>query len=95
MKKERNNNTLHPHLLCFWVKGSFKEGVILRTRKKKNEGEEQTENKKNKEKEDEEDIRILILITLRIKGIIKIDIKSFSLIFIIINEKAQNNRTNK
>jgi hypothetical protein len=58
MKKGNNNNTLHPHLLCFWIKGNFKEGVILRTRKKKSEDGKQTENTQTKEKDDDEDIII-------------------------------------
>jgi hypothetical protein len=58
MKKGHNTNTLHPHLLCFWIKGTFKEGVILRTRKKTNKSEEQNETKKPKDTEDDEDIKL-------------------------------------
>ncbi len=57
MKKGNNNNTLHPHLLEFWIKGHFKEGVILRT--KKNINKEEKQKTQSKEKDDDEDIWLM------------------------------------
>ncbi len=59
MKKINNHNNLAPHLLCFWIKGNQKEGVVVKTRNKTNEDKK---DKTNTDKDDDEDILYTIFI---------------------------------
>ncbi len=44
MKKGRNNNTISPHLLVFWIKQYYKEGNIIKPRKKNTSNENKSDN---------------------------------------------------
>ena len=68
MKKGNNNNIFPPHLLNFWIKKDYKEGVVIRRRKKTSEVQSNEPTKEEK-KEDEDILKYFMHICKHLFGV--------------------------